>query len=88
MKALIALNEVLQIDPELAEAKALTAEALAVNGENEMAFQAFREALDTSLTEDKGWFERLILWFRHRCQPDRQARSCHCGITGSRAGKS
>ncbi len=63
MKALIALNEVLQLDPELAEAKALTAEALAINGENEMAFQAFREALDTPLTEDKGWFERLSFGF-------------------------
>lgn len=63
MKALIALNEVLQIDPELAEAKALTAEALTANGENELAFQAFREALDTSLTEDKDWFERLSFGF-------------------------
>ncbi|MFZ0535065.1 MAG: tetratricopeptide repeat protein, partial [Anaerolineales bacterium] len=63
MKALIALNEVLQIDPELAEAKALTAEALTANGENELAFQAFREALDTSLTEDKEWFERLSFGF-------------------------
>jgi Flp pilus assembly protein TadD len=63
MKALIALNEVLQINPELAEAKALTAEALAANGENEMAFQAFREALDTSLTDDKNWFERLSFGF-------------------------
>jgi tetratricopeptide (TPR) repeat protein len=63
MKALIALNEVLQIDPELAEAKALTAEALAANGENELAFQAFREALDTSLTEDRDWFERLSFGF-------------------------
>jgi predicted Zn-dependent protease len=63
MKALIALNEVLQMDPGLAEAKALTAEALAANGENEMAFQAFREALDTSLTEDKVWFERLSFGF-------------------------
>jgi len=63
LKALIALNEVLQIDPELAEAKALTAEALTANGENELAFQAFREALDTSLTEDKDWFERLSFGF-------------------------
>jgi len=63
LKALIALNEVLQIDPELAEAKALTAEALTANGENELAFQAFREALDTSLTEDKVWFERLSFGF-------------------------
>ena len=63
MKALIALNEVLQINPELAEAKALTAEALAVNGENEMAFQAYREALDTPLTDDKAWFERLSYGF-------------------------
>jgi len=63
LKALIALNEVLQIDPELAEAKALTAEALTANGENELAFQAFREALDTSLTEDKEWFERLSFGF-------------------------
>jgi Flp pilus assembly protein TadD/AraC-like DNA-binding protein len=63
MKALIALNEVLQIDPENAEAKALSAEALAANGEKELAFQAFREALDTSLVEDKGWFERLSFGF-------------------------
>ena len=63
MKALIALNEVLQINPELAEAKALTAEALAINGENEMAFQAYREALDTPLVEDKAWFERLSYGF-------------------------
>ena len=63
LKALIALNEVLQIEPELAEAKALTAEALTANGENELAFQAFREALDTSLTEDKEWFERLSFGF-------------------------
>ncbi len=63
MKALIALNQVLQIDPDHAEAKALTAEALTVNGENELSFQAYREALDTSLTEDKGWFERLSFGF-------------------------
>jgi tetratricopeptide (TPR) repeat protein len=63
LKALIALNEVLQIDPDLAEVKALTAEALTANGENELAFQAFREALDTSLTEDKEWFERLSFGF-------------------------
>ena len=63
LKALIALNEVILIDPELAEAKALTAEALQANGENELAFQAFREALDTSLTEDKEWFERLSFGF-------------------------
>ncbi len=63
MKALIALNEVLQLDPQHAEAKALTAEALAANGENELAFQAYREALDTSLTEDKVWFERLSYGF-------------------------
>ncbi|MFZ2096565.1 MAG: tetratricopeptide repeat protein [Anaerolineales bacterium] len=63
MKALIALNEVLQIDPENAEAKALTAEALSANGEYELAFQAFREALDTCLTQDKEWFERLSYGF-------------------------
>ena len=63
MKALIALNEVLQIDPEHAEAKAFTAEALAASGENELAFQAYREALDTSLTEDKDWRERLSYGF-------------------------
>lgn len=63
MKALIALNEILQVDPEHAEAKALTAEALAANGEKEMAFQAYREALDTALTEDKVWFERLSFGF-------------------------
>jgi tetratricopeptide (TPR) repeat protein len=63
LKALIALNEVLQIHPELAVAKALTAEALTANGENELAFQAYREALDTSLTEDKVWFERLSYGF-------------------------
>ncbi len=59
LKALIALNEVLQMDPQHAEAKALTAEALAANGEYDLAFQAYREALDTPLTEDKAWFERL-----------------------------
>ncbi len=63
MKALIALNEVLQIDPELAEAKVLTAEALAAGGENELAFQAYREALDTSLTEDNTWRERISYGF-------------------------
>jgi tetratricopeptide (TPR) repeat protein len=63
MKALIALNEVMQIDPEHAEAKALTAEALALSGENELAFQAYREALDTNLTEEKSWFERLSYGF-------------------------
>ncbi len=63
MKALIALNEVMLIDPELAEAKALTAEALAASGENELAFQAYREALDTSLIEDKEWRERLSYGF-------------------------
>ncbi len=59
MNALIALNEVLQIDPQHAEAKALTAEALAAHGEFELAFQAYREALDTPLKDDKAWFERL-----------------------------
>ena len=63
MKALIALNEVLQLDPEHAEAKALTAEALAAGGENELAFQAYREALDTPLTEDITWRERLSYGF-------------------------
>ena len=63
MKALIALNEVLQLDPEHAEAKALTAEALAAGGENELAFQAYREALDTPLTEDSAWRERLSYGF-------------------------
>jgi tetratricopeptide (TPR) repeat protein len=63
MKALIALNEVLQADPENAEAKALTAEALSANGEYELAFQAFREALDTSLIQDNTWFERLSYGF-------------------------
>jgi len=63
MKALIALNEVMQIDPEHAEAKALTAEALALSGENELAFQAYREALDSNLTEQKDWFERLSYGF-------------------------
>jgi tetratricopeptide (TPR) repeat protein len=63
MKALIALNEVMIIDPELAEAKALTAEALAASGENELAFEAYREALDTCLIEDKDWRERLAYGF-------------------------
>jgi tetratricopeptide (TPR) repeat protein len=63
MKALIALNEVLQIDPEIAEAKALIAETLAANGDKEMAFQAYREALDTSLVGDKNWLERLSYGF-------------------------
>ena len=63
MKALIALNEVLQVDPDNAEAKALTAEALTANGEYELAFQAYSEALDTSLIEDKAWFERLSYGF-------------------------
>jgi Flp pilus assembly protein TadD len=63
MKALIALNEVLQANPESAEAKALTAEALSANGEHELAFQAFREALDTTLTKDEAWFERLSYGF-------------------------
>lgn len=63
MKALIALNEVLQIDPDIAEAKALIAETLAANGDNEMAFQAYREALDTPLINDKNWLERLSYGF-------------------------
>ena len=63
MKALIALNEVMQIDPEHAEAKALTAEALALSGEHELAFQAYREALDSKLTEQRDWFERLSYGF-------------------------
>ena len=63
MKALIALNEALQIDPDISEAKALIAETLASNGDNELAFQAYREALDTSLIEDKIWFERLSFGF-------------------------
>ncbi len=63
MRALIALNEVMQTNPELAEAKALTAEALAASGENELAFQAYREALDTSLTADNDWRERLSYGF-------------------------
>ncbi len=63
MKALIALNEALQLDPELAEARALTADVLAACGENELAFQAYREALDTPLRKDKQWFERLSYGF-------------------------
>jgi tetratricopeptide (TPR) repeat protein len=63
MKALIALNEVLQIDPTNVEAKALIAESLAASGDNEMAFQAYREALDTPLIEDKNWLERLSFGF-------------------------
>ena len=63
MKALIALNEVLQIDPNIAEAKALIAETLAAAGDTEMAFQAYREALDTPLIEDKNWLERLSYGF-------------------------
>ena len=63
LKALIALNEVLQIDPELSEAKALIAESLAANGDKEMAFQAYREALDTPLIVDKTWLERLSYGF-------------------------
>lgn len=63
MKALIALNEVLQIDPDIAEAKALIAESLTANGDKEMAFQAYREALDTSLIENKDWLERLSFGF-------------------------
>jgi len=63
MKALIALNELLQIDPEHAEAKALIAESLAANGDNEMAFQAYREVLDSSLIDDKNWLERLSYGF-------------------------
>ncbi len=63
MKALIALNELLQIDPLHPEAKALTAEALAAAGENELAFQAYRDALETSLAKDKVWFERLSFGF-------------------------
>ncbi len=62
MKALIALNELLQINPRHAEAKALTAEALAAGGDNELAFQAYRDALET-LPEDKRWFERLSYGF-------------------------
>ena len=63
MKALIALNEVLQINPDIAEAKALIAETLASAGEREMAFQAYREALDSSLIKDKKWLERLSYGF-------------------------
>jgi len=63
MKALIALNEVLQINPANAEAKALIAETLAAAGEREMAFQAYREAMDSSLIEDKKWLERLSYGF-------------------------
>jgi tetratricopeptide (TPR) repeat protein len=63
VKALIALNEVLQIDPTHVEAKALIAETLAASGDNEMAFQAYREALDTPLIEDRNWLERLSYGF-------------------------
>ncbi len=63
LNALVALNQVLQVEPQNAEAKALTAEALAANGENELAFQAYREALDTLLIDDKAWFVRLSFGF-------------------------
>ena len=63
IKALIALNEVLQNDPNNSEAKVLIAETLAATGDNEMAFQAYREALDTPLIEDKNWLERLSFGF-------------------------
>ena len=63
MNALIALNEVLQIDPDNAEAKGLIAETLTANGDMDMAFHAYREALDTSLIEDKDWLERLSFGF-------------------------
>ena len=63
MKALIALNDALQINPDISEAKALIAETLAAAGDNEMAFQAYREALDTSLVSDQNWLERLSYGF-------------------------
>lgn len=59
MKALIALNEVMQIAPEIIEAKALIAEVLNACGENELAYQAYKDALDTELKDDRKWFERL-----------------------------
>jgi tetratricopeptide (TPR) repeat protein len=59
MKALIALNEAMQIAPEIIEAKALTAEVLYACGENELAYQAYHDALETELKDDKTWFERL-----------------------------
>jgi tetratricopeptide (TPR) repeat protein len=63
MKALIALNDALQINPDNSEAKALIAETLAAAGDHEMAFQAYREALDTPLIDDQNWLERLSYGF-------------------------
>jgi tetratricopeptide (TPR) repeat protein len=63
MKALVVLNEVVQKYPDLLEALALIAETLVANGDHEMAFQAYREALDTSLADDKNWLERLSFGF-------------------------
>ena len=63
MKALIALNDALQVNPDNSEAKALIAETLAAAGDHEMAFQAYREALDTPLIDDQNWLERLSYGF-------------------------
>ena len=63
MKALIALNDALHVNPDNSEAKALIAETLAAAGDHEMAFQAYREALDTPLIDDQNWLERLSYGF-------------------------
>jgi tetratricopeptide (TPR) repeat protein len=63
MKVLAALNDVLQNEPTNAEAKVLIAETLAATGDHEMAFQAYREALDTPLIADKVWLERISFGF-------------------------
>ncbi len=58
-KLISILHTALQIDPSLAEAKALLAEVLAVGGDYSMAMDAYRAALETDLAKDETWQSRI-----------------------------
>ncbi len=60
-KLISILHTALQIDPSLAEAKAMLAEVLAMGGDYSMAMDAYQAALETGLSQDQNWQSRLHL---------------------------
>lgn len=59
-RALMYLGRAMEINPDLPEARALSAEVLAASGDLLPAMNAYRKALETRLIEDPGW--RIRLW--------------------------
>lgn len=57
--AVQALQHVLEKDPDLTEAQALIAEALALSGDLSSALQWYQVALESSLAQDQTWKTRL-----------------------------